>query len=278
MGTKIGGAVAEIDPIPLINDDCSELAALDEAEEAWDDADRFGVGKCGEEIPLDAINPGKQVAAVGATEQVVDIRHKIARAIECDVKGRSMGADCESDRRSELPMGGNQAIERKRGENVAIVNEQRAGFQPRQEIAGAAAGIEQDRLMEEIESNTLEASAGESETIGGDGGWLCRRARPTEIFPTGGEMVGIDGDPPSAEGGDPLECVLDQRAMEERNQRLWHERGEWTQTGAEACSGDECLVHWAGHDRAALDIQACWAGSAEIVGFSSRNPTNLVRR
>ena len=163
----------------------------------------FPGGQTPEEALVHDVDPRKEATSdTGIPEEVAEVADRPLR-VEADIPKGAVAPEGERNLAPACRMGGHELRQRKVGEDVAVIDEDRLViFQKILDVLEPAGRVEKDRLVAKEDRHPLPAPAGKGLDVG---------------F---GAVVGVDDEPFDADRSAVVHRIGDERAAADRQQRL----------------------------------------------------------
>ena len=216
-GPEVGLARSEIEPARFAFDEVgAELIALDQFQKGRDHGDFLSGGNEIENFRVDTIDSRELMASGQFRDFAVNVGD--SAALDGEVESGSVGLHRERGGIIRAHVARDKAVDWEVGDDVAIVDENRVAIDPLFDVFDAAAGFEEDGLMEEGQGGSAVGSVGKSP------------------IPGFGEMVGVDRKVGDARRDAVIHHMGDQGPVGEGNEGLWQGVGEGLQASPQSGS------------------------------------------
>ena len=216
-GFTVGLARSEIEPPRFAFDEVgAELIALDQFQKGRDYGDFLSGGNEIENFRVNTIDSRELMGSGQFGDFAVNVGD--SAALDGEVESGSVGLHRERGGIIRAHVARDKAVNWEVGDDVAIVYENWVTIDPRFDVFDAAAGFEEDGLMEEGQGGSAVGSVGKSH------------------IPGFGEMVGVDRKIGDARRDAVIHHMCDQGPVGEGDEGLWQGVGEGLQASPQSGS------------------------------------------
>ena len=229
QGIEIGGGCTQLVPVPPIGHQTAHASATNDLQPCGDDGKGFvrrNIREKFDEFRLHDVDAGKLVGTRVDAESVAHVSDATCGGIKAHVFLAIYTAQGKGHQVAGSAVFRQELRHRKIAEDVAVLDDQRLiRVNKRHDVAYAAAGVQRVLLMAQQHGTTavLRVRKGES-------------ALPHDL-----QLAGIYEELGDTAAHQMIHGVVDERLLEDGQQRFGHDVREGSQASAKACSQDKGL-------------------------------------